>query len=578
MTQNQSGRQSTARSGRRQGYRRRRRRLRAAGAAACLLALIGAASWALRSGPDSRVRPGGDSCQRLRVVAASGYADVIRRVSAAVRTGPACSTVEVIAADGEDAVEDVEKSAADAWVPDDTAWRAFAPADLLARTGAEEDPTGTVLATTPVYMITDRTTGRRIAEAGSSWRGLAGLASGPGAVWIKVVDPEHSGDGLVGLGSLAEGVWRTSGMNASATSLVRARPAALTVEDVDALLPTRTGEVALISERALMSRPPSLGPQAVVLSGRDRTAMLRFTWFPTVKGRADPARSAAGDRLRTALGSSAAAPALAAEHLRGPGDGLGMPPKAGATAGAGADAGADSLPTLSTPAFDVLTDHRVEHVLAAWKPAERRARILVVIDVSQSMNARAPGSDKPLLNVVAEGCLALAKLLPDDSTLGVWVFGTQLQGTRDHQILVPPRPLDATQRGELAAALGDLRTRRTGTGLYDTVLAAYRADLSSPVEDAPPAHVLVFTDGRNEADPGSVSSAELGRQLLAARRVQQPRSLSVLAFGRPTGRDEVTAAIKPVGGYLEPALTAQDVTAAFVHLAAGGLHSEYGGS
>jgi hypothetical protein len=404
MTQNQSGRQSTARSGRRQGYRRRRRRLRAAGAAACLLALIGAASWALRSGPDSRVRPGGDSCQRLRVVAASGYADVIRRVSATVRTGP------------------------------------------------EEDPTGTVLATTPVYMITDRTTGRRIAAAGSSWRGLAGLASGPGAVRIKVVDPEHSGDGL------------------------------------------------------------------------------------------------------------------------------GMPPKAGATADAGTDAGTDALPTLSTPAFDVLTDHRVEHVLAAWKPTERRARILVVIDVSQSMNARAPGSDKPLLNVVAEGCLALAKLLPDDSTLGVWVFGTQLQGTRDHQVLVPPGPLDARQRGELPAALGDLRTRRTGTGLYDTVLAAYRADLSSPVEDAPPAHVLVFTDGRNEADPGSVSSAELGRQLLAARRVQQPRSLSVLAFGRPTGRDEVTAAIKPVGGYLEPALTAQDVTAAFVHLAAGGLHSEYGGS
>jgi hypothetical protein len=226
---------------------------------------------------------------------------------------------------------------------------------------------------------------------------------------------------------------------------------------------------------------------------------------------------------------------------------------------------------VQAPLFDVLGPHHVDHVLASWYAADRRSDVLVAVDVSGSMQARAPGSDRKLIDVVRDGIGGLASLLPDDSQLTLWRFGSRLDGDRDFEPVLRGTTLDGEGRAAVSRAVGELDPLDTGTGLHDTILAAYEAARDSARPNVP-SHVVVFTDGRNEADQPTIGLEQLGQRLLAARDPQRPVELTVVAFG---GQPQVTAlakALEPVDGYLDALRTADEVKAAFIHAAAGGIH------
>ena len=147
----------------------------------------------------------------------------------------------------------------------------------------------------------------------------------------------------------------------------------------------------------------------------------------------------------------------------------------------------------------MLGPHHVDHVLASWYAADRRSDLLVAVDVSGSMGARAPGSDRALIDIVRDGVGDLASLLPDDSQLTLWRFGTHLDGERDYEPVLRATTLDGEGRAAVSRAVGQLAPQVTGTGLHDTILAAYEAARDAARPDVP-SHVVVFTDGRNEAD------------------------------------------------------------------------------
>ena len=46
---------------------------------------------------------------------------------------------------------------------------------------------------------------------------------------------------------------------------------------------------------------------------------------------------------------------------------------------------------MTEPAFPVLAPHHLDHVFATWYPADRRANILTVVDVSGSIGAARQG-------------------------------------------------------------------------------------------------------------------------------------------------------------------------------------------
>ena len=488
------------------------------------------------------------TCDRtLKVVTAASFAPVLAAVQPALAAGKDCVALDTVVVDGRAAADRVAEREADVWIPDDASWAGGARPGLLAdegRAGA-----GTVLATSPIYMVADRATAARVTAAGGTWLGLAGLVTEPRGVRLAVRDPNGSGDGMVAAGSLGEAVWQDRGMDASSAVLSAALRQTRTVPGAGPALP-RPGEVGLVPEHALAAAIPA---GATVLAGKDQTALLRYAWLPTAAAVDTPERAAALDRLLAAL--KAAGPAYGSARLRRPD---GPPPAAG-------------LPALTGAPLEVLGPHHVDHVFAAWYVQDRRSSILLAVDVSGSMAEPAPGTTTPLIDLVRQGCLAVGRLLPDQSSLGLWAFGSRLDPPRDHRVLLPTAPLSEGQRAGLTGAVGKLTAQRTGTGLYDTVLAAYKS-ATAAYRPGVGNQVVVFTDGRNEDDVETITVEQLSAQLKAvadpARRVE----VTIVAFGELPEVEVLQKALEPVGGYVSNVRTPEQVAAAFLHAAASGVH------
>ena len=167
--------------------------------------------------------------------------------------------------------------------------------------GGRTGGAGTVLATSPIYQVTDAATGARLKAAGGSWLGLAGLvADRASGVRLAVRDPNGSGDGMVAAGSLGEAVWDKDGMDASRRRCPRrcrapGRCAAPTS-------PCRTGPGRWAWFPSTRWCPAGrVERPATVLAPADLTALLRFTWLPTESAPKTPPRAAALGKLRAAL-------------------------------------------------------------------------------------------------------------------------------------------------------------------------------------------------------------------------------------------------------------------------------------
>jgi hypothetical protein len=352
-------------------------------------------------------------------------------------------------------------------------------------------------------------------------------------------------------------------MDASAEALMTALPSTRTVPSH--AIPEDRGEVGLVAEYALIPLLADGGGtaaatvrDATLLAGSDYSVVMRYTWLPTVEAIEDPARTEPLERVLSALTGDESDDALADAGLRRP-DG-GPPPGA-----------SERLPELTAAPLEVLGAHNADHVFAAWYTEDRRSDLLVVIDVSGSMSNVAPGSDAPLLDLVKSGTRELVDLLPDDSELALWEFGSLLEPPRDYRTLVARGALDAAQRQRLGGAIDALAVSDTGTGLYDTILAAY-VTARNGYREGTPNHVVIFTDGRNEDDPGSISADQLAAGLAEAQDPQRPVQLSLITFGPEPEVELLESAVEPVDGAVDALTTADEVRAVFIHVAAGGIH------
>jgi hypothetical protein len=501
-------------------------------------------------------------CERVvRVLTASSFAPVLARLGAEMGQGGNCIRVATVESDGRAAVARLTTDDPDVWIPDDASWAGTVPPDVLAARGTHDS--GAVLATSPIFMVAGEKAATRLRRAGGTWKGLAELVENDPATHLVVDEPSTSGDGMVAAGSLAEAVWVDQGMDASALALAKIVPKTRTPADA-AALPDGDGEVGLVPEHAWLAsgeRADDGGPQ--LMSGHDHTAVQRFSWFVTSKAASDPERAKGVDALRAALAGPGLARALDASGLRGA-DGRTPPMHA-----------AGRVPDLTGAPLPVLAPHHVDHVFASWYRQDRRMTVSMVVDVSWSTSDPAPGSRKPLIDLIRKGCRTVGQMLPDGSRLGLWEFGSRLDGKRDYRVIVPTGELTAAKRRSLSAAIASVKPQHVGTGLYDTILAAYTAARDTYSAETSN-QVMVFTDGINEDDPDSISRKELTRRLKQAQDPRRPVQLSVVGFGKPAELEALGTALEPVGGYVEPLQTASQVEAMFIHLATGGLHAESG--
>jgi Ca-activated chloride channel family protein len=161
--------------------------------------------------------------------------------------------------------------------------------------------------------------------------------------------------------------------------------------------------------------------------------------------------------------------------------------------------------TLSPPSPPVL-----DEIQRSWTELRKRARVLLVIDVSGSMGDAVPESGSTKLDLAKSAAIkALDEFAPDDD-VGLWIFSSEFPSVSTPYLeLLPVAPL-AQQLSQMKQLIGHLQPTR-GTALYATARAATRV-MQESFDPTRINAVVLLTDGKNEY-PEDVDLDGLLRQL-----------------------------------------------------------------
>ena len=182
--------------------------------------------------------------------------------------------------------------------------------------------------------------------------------------------------------------------------------------------------------------------------------------------------------------------------------------------------------TLEPPAPAVL-----DGIRSAWADLRKKARVLLLLDVSGSMENPVEEAGTTRLELAKDGVIkALGQFGPRDA-VGVWVFTTDMQTTSGiYKELVPIGPV-AQQRQRIVDAVRGLAPLN-GTPLYASIKGALE-ELELGYERDKINALVVLTDGKNEY-PADNDLEGLVR-LLRDQSVESP--LRVFSIAYSSGAD-----------------------------------------
>jgi len=507
--------------------------------ALCAVALVATSACAYHR-DDTVVRltdPG--KCIPVDIAATAETAPLLRDTasrfnhSAAARLRPgACAFVRVETVDSAVALRELTGDWPDpkllgpapvAWVPGSAMWGELLNARLAARHRRAIAPAGTPFARTPLVVALPAPMAHALdyPRRPIGWRDLELLAQrGWGAYG-------HSEWGAFRLGR-GNPNWSTTGLDASIAidaAPTAARAAAVLEQSVvyysdstqvyldnwRRLAKTSPARAltylsaAITDERSVIAYNSGHAPDDVTLTGRAaRPALPLVALYPndTAVESDNPiivldaawasADARAGARLFTRFALLPATQARVAAAGFRPAAGAVRADLIDARNGVDAAAGVRSV-APATPAG-------IEATLAHWQAIRRRAHVLVLFDVSNSMGDAADPFVKPGPTKMALARTALTdaidQLAPDDD-IGLRIFSTELAGPDgpNWRDVVPSGPF-AARRSALRSAIAAL-TPQTGSPLYAATRAAYDA-VARGADPQRIDAVVVLTDGYNE--------------------------------------------------------------------------------
>lgn len=419
-----------------------------------------------------------------------------------------CSTFTVTAAESTATVSAVAtgRNAPSIWIPDSSYWLQRAGQS----TGAIVDTPSASVAATPVTIV-----GRQgDVPAFDSWLELL-TAQG-----VRMGNPLTDGVSLAPLTAALAEASTPDQVEAALVPLAQSQGSRSGDENVDARLAAvaKDGGVAIASEQQMISyqqRNPD-----VKLAGEVPATGAVVMNYPIAA--TEPAGPKHGDaveaakRLADAFASDEGKAALSEAGFRQPD----MAPL-------DQNRGVGQVQTLT-----VADQSKVNTAVKNFAKLALPIRTLAVADVSGSMNIQA-GSQTRMQLMISAGGNGLT-LFNDNAALGLWAFSTNLDGPgKDYRELVPIRKMGEasegiSQRQQIAQSVLSLPALIGGaTGLYDTVLAAWRK-VKESYDPGAINSVILLTDGANE-DPGSISLDEL---LATFQREQDPaRPVQVVTIG-----------------------------------------------
>jgi Ca-activated chloride channel family protein len=159
------------------------------------------------------------------------------------------------------------------------------------------------------------------------------------------------------------------------------------------------------------------------------------------------------------------------------------------------------------------------HIQQSWAEVRKRARVLMVLDVSGSMS----GTKIDLMKRAA--AMALDQFADDDE-VGLWTFESQ------HRELVPISPV-AQRRDEMKSWISKL-VAGGGTALYATVHASVD-HMTQRLDSGRINAVLFLTDGKNEA-----ADRDLDRVLRELQAEDEERRVRVFTIAYGADADQKT--------------------------------------
>jgi Ca-activated chloride channel family protein len=179
---------------------------------------------------------------------------------------------------------------------------------------------------------------------------------------------------------------------------------------------------------------------------------------------------------------------------------------------------------LTTLPRAVLLADSVKQSMDTWTALTRPTNVLVVLDVSGSMNDPVPGTGRTKLALAKDAAKSAVSLFAGDTRAGLWVFSSKQDAAKPYRSLVPIGKISdqVGGHGRKDEMLGQIdRLQATGaTGLYDTIAAAQQAVVDS-FQPGSTNLVVLMTDGRNEPDGGDGVTIDQLKDRLTQNKLTQ---------------------------------------------------------
>jgi hypothetical protein len=476
-----------------------------------------------------------DNPSTVTVAVPAAMGPALTEVTAALadsEDGP-CTTFELTSAEAPITYRTLGTAARpQAWVTDSSIWVEEANTAGSKLKAAEPFATSAIV----VALSPDR------AQSYKSAPKWADLATGKDAV--RFPDPGRSTVGLLSLAAVGSG--SPAGLGSIITAAAKVPANAAEPASV-----AKAGIAVPVAEAALVeyNRANPSGSLAAV-APQDGTAALEYSLVPTT----DDATSVAAIGALSAYLRSDAAKEILADH------GFRVP---GAAAPTAAEPLVGSITTAPMPKTQMLTQVR-----QLWNTATPQRQVLIALDVSGSMLDR---TDRGTPLALAQDAVRVSMAsLPETSRTAFWVFSNHI-GERGDDFL----PLtgygamsDAKHRAALEKGVASLDKKvGGGSGLYDSILAAYKSAQGSFVAGRVNS-VVVVVDGPNEDDYG----LDLGRlrgQLVTLSDAARPVRLVFVGIGNKPPVAELTGLTKLTGGGYIAVEKPQDLGQALVQAVTG---------
>ncbi|MFI1988068.1 substrate-binding domain-containing protein [Actinoplanes sp. NPDC020271] len=488
---------------------------------------------------------------KLRVAAAPEIAPVVQAAATGLsRSGQRCSEVEVRAVEP-GAVLDA-KPQPDVWVPSSSVWLAAAKSR-----GATWTVDGGPLAWSPLVIVGPEALGSLFAPNGAtSWMTVVQGAIQKRLPAVRMPDATQTTTGLLSVFALRQATARTNpdaGIAQLQALTLRSRLESAAADPAQLLrqMAVETEQTAATFEVGVF---PTTEQQFLGYQKADHD--VRLVGGAPADGQVDADYPYAVRK---------GAPADLAKHLR---EAITTEALTGAGFRTEATKGALRPPADPAALFSAAQQ---------WTAYKSVAfQVLLLIDASGSMNEKITdraGRSVTKASLLRESGTSAAQLFGDDTSLGMWFFGTPSATSPAHTEEVPFGRLDAgaggqTRRDQLAAGIGGYKpVTNSGTPLYQTVLDGV-ADMRGRAAAGTATVVVVLTDGSDGGTRFRMSQADFLKKLTAGADPARPVPVIAVGYGPDANMPALQAMAKATGGQAvaakNPADLAAGIAAAFL--------------